>query len=326
MTRLVPAAADQIDRIYRESHPLWGAGLDLEGYRGLWDEVSATPWGARHASFAVWVDDAGTVLSSLKLYRPLVMIHGECARATVVGAIFTPAAMRGRGYAAEMTRAALGLARERGDRLVLLFSDIGTRYYEALGFHALPAEEQWGRLPSSRTPAPVGWSLRDAGEGDLDAIHEAHQAFCLRRPVAIMRDADHWHFLRVRSHGFFSRLRDPGLAQHCRVALLDGRFAGYLITVEGRGDWNVREIGAVNGEPSHMASIVRLGAHHARRGGLSRFYGWIPREVTSRLEGWKVRHRRRRRAVPMIFDLDGRLDPAALATPGAAFLPFQDQF
>jgi predicted N-acetyltransferase YhbS len=326
MARLALATPDQVEQIYRESHALWGAGLEFIDYLGLWQEISALPWSRSHARFLVWLNDEGSVLSSMKLYRPLLRAAGRTARAGVLGAIFTPASLRGRGYASEMVRAVIEQCRGRGEPLVLLFSDIGTAYYRTFGFCPLPAEEQWGALPRSAPELFEGWSLRPFAQDDMAAVYRAHDDFVDRMALAMVRDEGHWHFVRERSQGYFERLKDRKIAQSFKVAMLYDRFAGYLMTVEGHGEWNVREVGAVGGDPGKMAVILRLGAAEARRSGLRRFYGWFPREVVEFLDDWKINSRARHRSVPMILPLDESVDASFLDGPQAPFIPYHDQF
>ena len=326
MSQLALAREEQVDEIYRQSHRLWGAGLCYEDYRGLWDDVTRTPWAQRHVRFQVWADARGRILSSMKLYRPRVRWFGRTTRAAVIGAIFTPESRRRRGHASRMMRAAIEEARGRGDGLALLFSDIGSRYYASLGFRELPAQEQWGRLPAPGNGSGTRWELREMSETDFAAVVAAHDGFCRKRPIAVLRDVEHWRFLRARSERFFERLGDPSIRQQFRIALRDGRFAGYLISVEGGQEWNVREVGAVAGNPVGMAAILRLGADRARRDGLRSFYGWLPPPLLDHLDGWNVRQRARSRALPMVLVLGDDVEPSTPTTPGAAYLPFQDQF
>jgi predicted N-acetyltransferase YhbS len=326
VSRLELARDEQIDEVYRESHRLWGAGLSYEDYRGLWSELSASPWARSWIRFHVWTDGAGQILSSMKVYRPCVRVHERPARVALFGALFTPAARRGLGHGAAMVRAALEQARARGDAAALLYSDIGTAYYGRLGFRPLPADEHWGRLPpASGGPVPE-WSLRPMREADLATVAAAYAASSARRPLATLRDPDHWAFLRQRADGFFARLHDGDLLQCHRIATRAGSDAGYLITVEGRGEWNVREVGALDGEARTIAAILRRGASAARKRGLRRFYGWLPPEVVPLLADWGLRARGRRRAVPMILPLDDRTDTAALVAAPEFHLTFQDQF
>jgi predicted N-acetyltransferase YhbS len=326
MPKLVLASSKQIENIYRESHALWGAGLHLRDYTELWNEISNLPWAMRHARFMVWQDDDGQVLSSMKLYRPLIRIGGKTARASVLGAIFTPLARRRSGHASRMLQHAIRCCEKRGDRLCLLFSDIGPAFYADLGFQTLPAEEHWGRIPRTRDVSSAGWTLQPLSEPRIDSVRQAHHDSCLRRPLALIRDAEHWEFLLARTAGFFRRLRDRMIGTRISVAKQNGKFAGYLITVEGRGEWNLREVGAVDGDPDTMATILEIGARKARGEGLRRFYGWLPPELPSRLRNWDIRSQPRSRALPMLLPLSGSVRPELLQDPETAYIPYQDQF
>jgi predicted N-acetyltransferase YhbS len=326
MSRLALADRKQIRAIYAESHRLWGAGLSLRDYTELWYELNEVPWAKRHARFVVWLDDRGHVLSSLKIYRPRVRVGGRATRCSVLGAVFTPRARRGQGHATRMLETVIDRGRRSGERLAMLFSDIGTGYYESLGFVALPADEHWGPIPRRPGEVPGDWGVRASRPEDLAEIRDAHHASCLRRPLALLRDEDHWEFLLRRTTGFFKRLRDPAVHAHCRVVTRREQFLGYLITVEGRGDWSVREFGAVGGDPQTTASVLRAGAAHALRAGLRRFHGWIPPEIQIRLADWELKSQKRPRAIPMVLVRDSSIVPDRLADPERAFLPYLDQF
>jgi predicted N-acetyltransferase YhbS len=326
MQRLALADQAQVESIYRESHALWGAGLTFRDYREMWDEISRTPWAVRNAAFHVWRDDDGPVLSSLKLYRPLVRIGGTNARCSVLGAIFTPVARRGKGHASAMLRAVIRESRRRGDRLCLLFSDIGRPFYRALGFRSLPAEEHWGNLPPRGGCAAPGWRVRALRTEDLPLVRQAHEASSLRRPLALVRDATHWDFLLARSDSFFRRLRDFRVRPRFLAAIRGERVCGYLISVEGQGEWNLREVGSIDGDPATLAAIFRTGARRARGRGLRRFYGWLPPELVPQLDDWSLHAQHRRRALPMVRLLDPTIDLDRLRDPQTAFVPYQDQF
>ena len=327
MPSLAQASDEQISAIYRESFPLWGAGLQPADYRELWDELAATAWVRRHARFLVWLDSGGSLLSSLKRYRPLFRLGERRWRVSVLGAIFTPRERRRRGHAADLIRTVLDQARRDGDPYALLFSDIGLDYYRSLGFEAIPASEQWGVLPRRLEQVAPSWSLRPYRPEDDAEIEAAHQAMLERRPVALERDPEHWSFLRLRAGAYFRRLNDPTIRVRHDVALCDGRFAGYLSTVEGRGEWNIREIVAADGDPQAMARILDLGAARGRADGARRFYGWLPPELISKLHaGWNLRQGRRQRARPMCLRLsDDPTVPSPSKLP-PLFVPYQDQF
>jgi len=325
MPRLVEAEPEHIERIYRESHALWGVGLSRRDYRELWEEIRTTPWGSEYARFYAWVGDNDRLLSSLKVYRPRLQVLEHRERTLVLGAIFTPRSQRRRGHAAAAIRAALDQGRDSGARTAMLFSDIGTRYYEALGFHEIPAAEQWGPIPVGIEP-PRRWVLRDMTPADIPELARMHGEFCAGRPFAILRDEDHWEFIRTRAFSFFSRTKSHQVRQRWRIAECDGRPEGYLLTVEGRGEWNVREIGARGGDFERMAQVLHLGAVEALRDGFRRFYAWMPHELLDHLPDWEIRSSSRRGALPMVLPLTGMTEIPALQVPGVAYIPYQDQF
>ena len=326
MPRLVHAQAEHVQQIYRESHPLWGAGLSLEDYVGLWNEVSSTDWAKENVRFFVWLADDGRLLSSLKMYRPQLQLLGEVERTVVLGAIFTPRLMRRKGHAAAAMRAALDVGYAAGAASAMLFSDIGSSYYENFGFEPIPADEHWGALEASLANPPDGWTMRDMVVEDLPLVRQMHGEFGSSRPFAIVRDDDHWEFVQRRAESFFERLRSSHLRQRWQVATLHGEVAGYLISVEGRGEWNVREVGALGGHFSGMANVLRTGAVGALSNGLRRFYAWLPHELLEYLEEWKIHSRPRRGALPMVLPLSGTVELPALQVPGACYIPYQDQF
>ncbi len=326
MPRLRAAERHEIEAILRESHAIWGAGLALADYVEKWLDLMDTTWARQNFAFLVWVEDDGSVLSSMKLYRPLLRDRTSSSRAAGIGAVFTPPARRRQGHATAMLRALMELAHATGTRAAVLFSDIGVEYYERLGFRTLPAEEAWGRLSRQGPTSPTGYTLRPMRASDLDAVRAAHDEWCERRPFAILRDREYWEFLMARAAAFFARLDGSNLSRRYRVALHDGEFAGYLIAVQGQGIWTVREVGAANADPDTIAAILRTGAAEAWEDGMRRVFGWFPRPLGDLLPEWRLRFEPRRRAVPMIRALDGAIDLGPLDTPAAAYLPYLDQF
>lgn len=325
MPRLVLADEDHVRRIHEETCAIWGGGLAAADHLAVWRDCASTPWATKHVRFLVWADERGHELSCLKLYRPLVRVRDVTDRAAVLAAIFTPRARRRQGHATEMLRNILADERRRGTSLAMLFTDIGTAFYRNLGFVELPANEQWGSLAHTG-PKPDQWELRSMRASDAEEVRRAHDADVARRPLAMLRDGEHWAFLRKRTSSFFDRLGSSDIRPWNRVALYRGRFAGYIIAVRGRGEWNVREVADTHGAVGRMAAIMSAGAAEARREGLNRFYGWLPEELVAELHDWRLHRNRRKRAVPMILPLARPMDPSILGSAAAAYIPFQDQF
>ncbi len=82
-------------------------------------------------SFWLWIDGSGEPVS-LAGHTPIVAGMGR------IGPVYTPQALRGRGYAAGATIAVSRAVRERGADEVLLFTDlanpVSNRLYQRLGY------------------------------------------------------------------------------------------------------------------------------------------------------------------------------------------------
>lgn len=322
MPTLSVARTDQVAAVYRHSHALWGAGLALRDYEGMWEDQRRTAWGERWVRFLVW-HDGDRVLSSLKLYRPEIRVGSRRWRAWGIGAIFTPPDERGRGHATRMIERVLAQADEEGDAPVLLFSDIGTSYYERFGFRSLPSDEAVGSLPASAPDVSDGPVLRPMRPSDIEDVAEAHAAWCEGRPLAILRDRAQWAFLVERSRTFFERLDGSTLDRRFRVATWNGKIVGYTIAFASERDWNFREVGSIEADPALAAAVMRAAAVEARAGGCRTVYGWIPRSWAALVPEWRLRRVRRRRAVAMIRTTSDEV--AGLDREGA-FIPYMDQF
>lgn len=325
MHRLSIAREDQVRALSDQTHALWGGGLDAGSYLDLWLELCGTPWVQKYVTYWVLEDANGNVRSSLKLYRPLLRWAGGLSRTLLLGGIFTPAALRRRGYARELIERVVEDADHDGVRAALLFSDIGTRYYRNLEFHELDADEHWMRIPPGLPHVSGEISLRPLENEDLDRLVEAHRGYTNRRPFSIVRDTEHWEFVLARARGFFRRIKAEGSEQRLEVAERNGRFAGYLFGIEGGEEWNLREVGAVEGCIETMAEIVRCGLAGATSRGARRFYGWLQPELHEALQDLPLRVETRRRMVPMIRTLQAA---GETRLPGHAesYIAFQDQF
>lgn len=326
MPRFVTPAPEQIRSVLADSHALWGAGLSVADYVAMWEELAGTRWGRAWYSWRALVDPDGRVVSSLKLYRPLLRLGEATGRVAAIGAVFTPRPLRRHGHAAALIRQTLDEATQRGDRAALLFTDIGTEYYRAFGFTPLTCEDALGSLPATTLVAAGGVTFRAMTVDDLDAVAAAHDAASASRPIAVLRDRDHWEFLLERAAAFFRRLDGSGLERRFMIALDGPRPIGYLVAVLAPGEWNLREAESYDGDARTLARILAAGAAEARSAGAATVWGWIPRPVWPLVPSWKLRPQPRLRAIPMMRPLSGRALPERLDTMDGAFVPYLDQF
>src|SRR4051794_40991398 len=132
--RLVVADGAILDQILAESHGIWADGLTKKAYLQYNLAQLRTPWGARHLRRYALVDEAGAVLTSAKRYDLRARVDGREVTAAGIGAVYTPRARRGRGHAAAIVTRLIEDAAREGAELAILFSEIGSAYYERLGF------------------------------------------------------------------------------------------------------------------------------------------------------------------------------------------------
>ena len=314
----------EVRRIYRESYTLWGTGLTPEGYFGLWQDLRSTTWGSRYLDFMTW-EEGGAILSSLKRYRPLLCHNGRTERATVIGAVYTPARYRREGFAAALIRAVLDQGLQSGHRSTLLFSDIGTAYYRDLGFLALPANAVMAGLIPARPPIGGRVELSPLDAGFLPELLEAHKAGMRCYGTHIVRDREHWEFLLARADRYFSRAAAIG-RQRFLVAHRAGTFLGYLVDIEADGQWEIREVGSADGLPSTMADILRAAASAKPRRTVRAAYGWLPQALIDCLPDWDWTVVPRDRAIPMIHTAVATEDSDRTQGRLNSFFPYMDQF
>jgi GNAT superfamily N-acetyltransferase len=324
--RFVTPTSEQVRAVLVESHGIWGAGLSISDYVGMWEEMAESRWARAWYSWRALVDDAGRVVSSLKLYQPELRVGGVTGRAAAIGAVFTPRAFRRRRHASALIRAVLAEAEGRGDRAALLFTDIGTDYYRAIGFAPLPCEDALGTLVGAAARPARGVTFRTMTVDDLDLVSRVQHASAASRPIAVLRDRDHWEFLLLRAATFFRRLDGSDLARRFMIAMEGSRPIGYVVAVLGPGEWNLREAEAFDGDPATLARMLDAGAADANAQSATAVWGWIHRAVWPLVPAWRLRAQPRLRAIPMMLMLDGSALPERMASVDGAFIPYLDQF
>jgi GNAT superfamily N-acetyltransferase len=125
---------------FRGIQPIWGGGLSEDRFQIFQRRLADAPEAKDRYRLLGWFVD-GTLMSAMKTYD----LRGSCAgkpiRILGVGAVFTPPELRRQGHAAAMLRAAMQQWAGQGASAAVLFSDIGVRYYERLGFRLVDCRE-----------------------------------------------------------------------------------------------------------------------------------------------------------------------------------------
>jgi GNAT superfamily N-acetyltransferase len=114
--------------------------------------------------------DGDTVLASTKIYDFDAVLDSRPVGVCGLGAVFTLPAHRGHGHATTLIERVLEQALAKGQRLSLLFSEIGIDYYARIGFTAVPSHDATFRVadpPQRGAPATL---VRVGDDRDYEAM------------------------------------------------------------------------------------------------------------------------------------------------------------
>lgn len=273
--KVVAADGELLERILDQTFPVWGEGLTREAYGRYNRAQLSTPWGAAHLRRMALVDDEGRLLASAKRYDLAARLDGEVVKAAGLGAVFTPEAHRGHGYAGELLRQMLDDAAGEGFGLAILFSEIAPRYYERLGFRQLPANQVSLAVRPGRRPGPLAISMRSGDLGDVRSIVEMNASASEGFRFALVRDADYVGYAITKKR----LLAASGAPGHRKVEFFvveeGGRAAAYVVLLEVGEFAMVTECG--DRDPSGARVGAMLQNLVARdRGAIAHLRAWLP--------------------------------------------------
>ena len=262
---------------------LWAGARDFTSYAAHTDAIARSGYGRRHFR-TIGLYDGTTLLASMKRYERTVHFGDHRLRAIGIGAVFTPPALRGRGYASAMLAMTLDASRSEGYDIAYLFSDIRPQFYAALGFIALPSRSISLRIDGLATPRIEVQTLGDADWGGV------------RRCFELCERARAWGFVRTPLVWDWLRLRIRQGGEHAtgvqtNLVVRRGRgVAAYVLGVRApeHDAYLLDEFGFADAEAAALVpALLRSAA-----GDLRRVTGWLPPEVArDRLPKASVRKR-----------------------------------
>ncbi len=289
--------------------PLWAGRRSFERYVAQTLELARSTYGKRHYR-TLGLYEGGELLSSFKRYERELHDGASRLRGFGFGAVFTPAAYRGRGYASFMLASALDGARKEGYDVAFLFSDIHPAFYATLGFRALPSRKLTLRadaLPSRRLPiAPLD-------SADASGVRRCFERQELRRASGFLRSPSLWAWIAMRERHENEAGRGTNLAYRRRG------LAAYVLgaRVPERDAYVVEEYGyADDDDAAILPALLRAAA-----GDLRRIVGWLPPDWAREALPKGVT-RKRTRAIFMMAPLNrrgGRLIDAIAAPSSGDF-------
>ena len=244
------------ERILDQTFPVWHEGLTRDAY-GRWNEAQLrTEWGRANLIRLALVNDAGDVLASAKRYRLDVRLRGTDGWMYGIGAVFTPPDYRGRGYASRLLEMMLDDARQSGALIAALFSEIGTAFYERLGFSTVALDEVTVRV-TRRKGAPMTL-VRFGDDRDLPAIAALHAVRSADARFALRRDAPLVHYAIAKKR-LFAGLSTPGSRQLEFFVAEEGVSAvAYVVLSQNQYGWTLEEAGDRDPAGARLGAMLEV--------------------------------------------------------------------
>ena len=247
--------------------PLWAGNRDLETYVSQSLAVARSGYGRRHYRTVGLFENAVTV-ASFKRYERVVHDGPRRLRALGIGAVFTPEAFRGRGYASVMLGHALDRAKADGYDLAYLFSDIRPQFYEPLGFRTLASREISLRADTLGKRRLEVVRLEDS---DWSGVRRCFELCSRLAPSGFTRTQLVWEWIRLRMAQFTEHKH----GQQTNLVARRGRgIAAYVLGVRApeRDAYFVDEYGFADDAAAELIpALLRAAA-----GDLRRIVGWLP--------------------------------------------------
>ena len=253
---IVPAQGALLDEILDHTFTVWHEGLTRPAY-GQWNDAQLrTAWGRTHLRRVASVDDMGRLLSTAKYYRFDVRLRGRDGWMWGLGAVFTPPAQRGRGYATALIERLVEQARGEGALLGGLFSEIGAPFYERLGFTVVPVDEV--TVEVTRGGGAPAMLVRAGEERDLPAIAAMHAARVEGVPFAVRRDVHAIRYAMARKR-LLAGLGPVGLRQVEFFVAEEGASAvAYVLLSENANGWTLEEAGDRDPAGARLGAMLQV--------------------------------------------------------------------
>jgi predicted N-acetyltransferase YhbS len=248
---------------------LWAGERSFDRYVEHTLEIATSGYARRHYR-TMGFYDGDALVASFKRYERTLMHDGERLNAAGIGAVYTPPAYRGRGYASAMLATELDRSRDAGVDVAFLFSDIRPGFYEAIGFRQLPSRSISLR---SDTLSPARIEVARLEERDWTGVARCFEISERRRSWSFVRTPLVWSWLRLRMrHGS----EHPGGVETNLVVRRGRAIAAYVLGVRApqHDAFVLDEFGFCDAEAAQLVpALLRSAA-----GDLRRVTGWLPPE------------------------------------------------
>jgi GNAT superfamily N-acetyltransferase len=240
--------------------PVWNEGLTREAY-DRWNAAQLrTPWGAEHLRRFALVDDRGRWVATAKRYLWPMRLDGVEGTMCGFGAVFTRPEERGRGYAATMIERLIEQSRAEGAAVAGLFSEIGERFYERLGFRTVPLDE-FDVHVDRRNGAPA-MLVRFGHDRDLPGLAAMHAVRCADVAFALRRDPSliEYALTKKRLLAGLGHRAAPGAQRQIEffVAEEGASAVAYVVLTVSSGGWTIEEAGDRDPAGARLGAILQV--------------------------------------------------------------------
>ena len=261
------SAQEYAANVLPQTAKLWAGRRDFRTYADQTLEIAQSAYGRRNYR-SVGLYDGSQLVASMKRYARGVRFREERLRGFGIGAVFTPKAFRGRGYASAMLAMMLDQAKEHGDDFAYLFSDIRPQFYAELGFASLPSRTISLRADSLAHRRIIVSRLEDT---DWNGVRRCFDAGERDRTWSFTRPPLVWDWLRLRM-----RLNcEHPIGTDAHLVIRRGRtILAYVFGMRApeRDAYLLDEFGyADDAAAALVPALLRSAA-----GDLRRIIGWLP--------------------------------------------------
>ena len=246
---------------------LWAGPRDFDSYVRHTHEIISSGYGRRHFR-TLGLYEGKHLVSSFKRYERSLHHGTRRLNAIGIGAVHTPEAFRGRGYASAMLAMLLDGAKSEGADLAYLFSDIRPQFYEDLGFKTLPSRSMSLRadgLDSQRV------EVQRLEEHDWTGLRRCFELGERSRPWGFIRTPLVWEWQRLQMR----QRSEHGSGMQMNLVVRRGRgIAAYVFGVRSpeHDAYLLDEFGFADAEAARLIRpLLRAAA-----GDFRRVVGWLP--------------------------------------------------
>jgi hypothetical protein len=236
----------------------------------------STEWGRANLRRLALVDGE-TLLASAKRYDFRAQVGGTSVAVLGIGAVFTPLGQRGRGHARQLIDRMLEGAVDRGCQYALLFSEIGSAYYEPMGFRVMPREIS--TIDVRPKPGAPATFVRTGEADDLPRIAEITTRYAARAAFALERSPALIAFGMARRR-LLAGLGPAGM-RHAEffVAEEGYRAVAYVFMTRGPRGVVLEECGDHDPSGARIGAILQVLAAREPSQPAMRLTGWLPAEL-----------------------------------------------